>query len=839
MSVSFTDPDAGENMTNGYTVVIENKKLAGSVDVEFEEHSLVCETPYVLSTDSDFKITLKLDGKITALTKDDVSLNGSFKGLDVDNVTFANVSDGANVTLQLSGELVKDETANIYTDGVVYLSANAIKNANEAVSAQVPVETLSAYFIGEQLKKDSNGLFTLPLVLIDCGEVSAKTLNKEDIKFYKTTVSGDGNSAQVVEGLADIGVSDVKPGDTDTQALLTLNITGADDRNEAAAALNGTTVKIGDFGFTANVAPASFYPVFDYVTKSGDNFEFTLELYAHSGAFKSGLAATDIGFAGGFAGATDTAVSNATDSTAELKFKIPANGADVDDLNIDGTVILKAGALKNMWGDASTEDVQNARNYSQDSMGKYTLLGSGDVAILKDIVGGFGNTTAGTVAAVASGAASAGTAILTILDITGIMPNKTSQTLTLLKEVNEKINSIQDQLNRQSALMQDIQRSIYDSDLSSFDTQIANLNTLNNIVSGFLATAAKDSSLNLDAFPLSETELKQLQVKEKDSTVRYKYKDDGLTAEQTAALKEYTSDLVQAVLTAEKDGKPAYRGFEDSFKQLNSTYRNVMAQLTKTNDQNPMAVFDKLCSYTFNFSTSAYGTRYAQRLNIANAVERALDNIALYYGCDSNNSVFKSAADSYDAFLKLINDDSSKYEGKIGNFAVVQKTYKWNENPTTYSYILNRDVFLSDKDIYEENNKWWSEQIRYPYFVGVYWGYYNNYAFYSDGYNYTDDQIQEFVRRMNGRTLKEELELAGFTGTITEAGFIFKAWTKDDGEYRWWQARYANKYYAIVIKLNSNKAEQITRAEEVGGTFLSKPNKLYILPAFWYSPWRK
>lgn len=819
------------------------------MDVEFEQFTLTPNIQSVLSTAKTIQITLTLngefaDGLTVGKASEFISLKGAFEGLTIESLS----ASGANLTMQLAGDLKPNETAGAFTDGSITIYPSAIKNANEAVTASIPVEQLSAYFVGEELQKTSSNTFTLPLVLIDSG-IDLSTLNKSEFAFYR---SDEENNPVAAE---DISVTALNK-TSDTEVLLTLNVDGANDENAAAEKINGVNVKIGEFEFTANVASATFYPVFDYVDKTGNDLEFTLELYAHSGTFKSEISASDFAFTdesfvseNAFENASIVSVKRVSDTVAELKIKIPADNRTVEDLDVSGLVSINAGALKNLWGSATADKVNYYRRYTQEDIGRYTLLGSGDVEILKDVVGGFGNTAAGTVASIASGAASAGTAILTILDITGIMPNKTSQTLTLLKEVDEKINSIQDQLNRQSALMQDIQRSIYDSNLSSFDTQVANLNTLNGIVSGFLATAATDPDIGL-TFPYTKEQLEQMQEKV-GSSGRYTYKN--LTAEQGEELQAYTSDLVQKVLDAERNDSRTYRGFSKAYEQLESVYRSILVQVTKTNDQNPMAIFDKLCSYTYNFSTSAFGTRYAQRLNIANAVEKALDNIALYYGCDSNNSVFKSAEASYETFLELINDNTSN--GDIGKFAVTKQNRAWNENFTAYFYILGRDVVLTDYYIYQSpsNPQKWYVSTVYRYQWDPYdrpasnlW---TNSAFYTTtrhqegvakfSRNFGDDEIEEFVRRMNGRTLREELELAGFTGEITEAGLIFKAWSKDDGGYRWWQARYANKYYAIVIKLNSKTAEHILRGQQDGGTFLSKDDRLYILPAFWYSPWRK
>lgn len=89
---------------------------------------------------------------------------------------------------------------------------------------------------------------------------------------------------------------------------------------------------------------------------------------------------------------------------------------------------------------------------------------------------------------------------------------------------------------------------------------------------------------------------------------------------------------------------------------------------------------------------------------------------------------------------------------------------------------------------------------------------------------------------MSGRTLKEELTAAGFTGKLTNDGMMFKCWQKNDGGYRWMEARYAQCFYCIGIKLNSKTSEQILRGQEDGGKFAYEISSVmghqYCTPGF-------
>lgn len=415
----------------------------------------------------------------------------------------------------------------------------------------------------------------------------------------------------------------------------------------------------------------------------------------------------------------------------------------------------------NLWSAPSSEEVTHTRKYSQDSLGKD--LSAGDLDAIKNIVGGFGNTAFGTITSVASGAASVGSAVMTILDLTGVMPNKTSQTLTLLKEVADKLNEIQDLLNTQIAIMRDVQKQLYTSDLSAFDTNMANLNTLNMTISDFFSTAAEDKVLNVTA-PAKPT---------------------GSEKPNDTEWQNYIKALVQAITAAERSGNTTYKGFSEAYRQLENTYRTVASQVTKTNDQNPMALYDKLCSLVFNFDTSAYNVRTAQRLNIQHNMEKAFGNIAIYYGYDTNNSLLKSARASLNSFEQLINTDTSNNKS-VGKFAVVKDT-----SDKAYSYVLGINLKRSNNLMYGTFKP--------------------GYAFKNKNMDFSEDERNEFVSRMNGRTLDEEMALAGFTFTKDGTdGMAFYTWKKEDGAWSFWDVRNFRHYYAYEIKWNGRELKQVT-----------------------------
>ena len=629
------------------------------------------------------------------------------------------------------------------------MPAKDIVDAGREYTVRIPVQTEAAYFKSEELKVNG-AKYTLPLVLIDCG-IDVANIQASDIAFYDTTTNKP----------AGITVESVKKnGETLT---LTLAIDGDGTKNYAAEKIDGTTVKIGtDFDFIAHVASASFYPVFDYAEDSGNNIRVTLELYAKNGTFGT-ISETMFSFDGDFAEAQVVSVERKSDSVVEAVIDVPANGMTAENLDMTGGVTLKEGALVNVWGESASE-TSFTRSYSNESMGR-DLTGT-DIDVIKNIVGGFGNTPFGTVTSVASGVASGANAALTILDLTGIMPNKTSQTLTLLKDVEEKINNIQYILNKELGIVKEMQKQLYTQDISDFDTDLGDLSTLNNTVTGYFRTGAEKLGV---AQPEAETQ------------------ED--VEKNTAAWKEYAEELSTKIKSEDKPGS-TFEGFKDKFSKLESLFIRVASQVNKESGQNPMAVLDQLCTLTYNFDTIAYIPRAAQRSNIRYELEKAFINIAMYYSCDMENESVKSAKNSLQTFENLIREDSDP--NKCGQFADRKRT-----DGMALCYIKGY-TFFTGADYWEDDLL--GSAQRYAILLGKDPQIYDTFDKKDD---FEEDERTDFVSRMNGRTIREEIELAGFGCYWYHNcdGIAFYRKRKYNGERKYWYSsqRKWNQYvYAIL-----------------------------------------
>lgn len=741
MTLSFIDERAADNFTVGYGVYIESKKIGAGVYVEFSEFTLTPEVEYVLSSDKDIRLTLVLDDGEFAedISKDSIGLRGSFEEMKIESLSSA----GKNLTMQLTGELVKHEGSGIYLDGYVDVYADGIINAYCTTSARVPVKTEAAYFASSEMTVRGSTV-KVPLVLIDVVDMASLTMD----------------SFAFESGVA---VTDCTM-DSNTQVTLTLTVDGASDKNSAAAALNGQTVKIGDdYEFVASFVPAGFYPVFDYVEKDGNNLKFTLELYVNSGTFADSLTKDMFSFGYDFEGASVVSIEKTGDTTAELIISVPANGQTTEELAMDGEVIVAAGALINSWGDASESEASYMRNYSQDSMGRD--LSTTDIDSIKSIVGGFGNTTFGTISSVASGAIAGASAVKTILEMTGIIQSEHAQVMEKLEEISNGIEEIKGILEQNTALINELRIDADKKGYKDFVTDLDNLISYCKYAAGYYAKG--EALLN-----------KGYLIQQESETVKINVPSDKSSDDEW---RTYYSALATAMLQEQDNRNADFRGFREAMEQLRGLYTGVANQVKQTDNTNPIYYFDHYCSLTYNFDSSAYPARAAFRLKIDYALKTALAYLMIYYNIQGGSS----------EYLTVFNAAETE---------LAKRDIK--QSDTVHVYVTGTDF-----------NK-----------TKIVKGSTADYTFSTIKRNFTDSEITEFISRMpKGTTLRNEFEQAGITvsdgSTLFGISFLRTpdstglalSWRKTVKQDDWkdffdWETV---NYYAKVIKWDSREVEEL------------------------------
>ena len=782
MTVSFEDTCTDHRYTESYTIFINSKGIAATVNVNRQNISIsVAESDAekkVYASDKEVTFSVAIDGSKFSggLSVSDIHLGGSFEGMQAKILSKAD----ENFTLQLKGELKKYEDANVYLDGTVEIDPAGMENASGSVSLSVPVTVAAARLVAEEFRMQGAD-FTVP---VELGDVAALGLNfssltKDDFTFEKSVsleeAEEEENSGIVVSDFQKTG---------DTRGVLTLSIENAADRNAAAKILSGCTVKIDceqPVTFAAGISAAGFYPVLDYAEQKGGEIELTLIRHADNGKFGQ-LSEEMLSFRDDFEGARILSLKQTDDLNATLVIAVPADGQTAETLNKDGTIELASGALVNVWGDVSTEPVSHFRNYSQDSMGRD--LSQSDVDVIKNIVGGFGNTAFGTISGVASGAASGVNGIITVLELTGIRKSER----VMLEEITQKLTQIQETLSMQTEMLEKLQQNDLQKDVETFDTLLMNLNQRCDRVQKYLETAALDPKKNvglaLPTEPVQGIDEKGNKFNESDEDFQIRkqqYEND---------MESYGGELVNRIREKEQAKISSYIDFTSTYKELATYFNDVANAVLKTSiiDQ-----YDELCTYLFNFETQTYPSRYAFRFDIYCALARAISLLMVYYGNDLDNGTLSDLAplfvDATEALKK------SGFSEKNGDFIKIQ------------CYSLNKTMY-NQLDI-----EYWGRDAYVCYRTG----FADKTDAFDDGTDLDDAGRAKFLQRMQGRTILEELRLARFSnlddcmekaqysyidGTPYKkdiSGVAFFCW---DTSKLYWGKTY-HYYYAWIMEWNS------------------------------------
>ena len=687
LELSFQDSDAAENLTGYYDIELKGgdfDNASSQVEVEFKDYKLTPNIKYVVSNDKDIRLTLQLNEGSFAdkVEKDDITLSGSFGKMKIKSIS----SSGKNLTMQLSGTPEIPEGMSAYVDGIVDVSPYAIKNAGTGVRVCIPIELANSYLIPSTLKMNGDKV-SVSAELVGVSNDLGK-LKPEDFKFEK-----------------DVTVTDVKK-DSDKQVTLTMTVNGAKDVNSAAAVLDGQKLKIAD-GDEINVAmcEANFYPVFDYVEKSGSNLKFTVNAYVDGGTVSDSIKPSQIVLGGDFAKGKVESVEKDSDTTAKLTFTVPANGQTVETLNMDGEITMKAGALISQWGKPTSSDSTYLRNYSQESMGRYVITPE----IFENLVDNWARTIVLHAQLPIFTQSHADTAVANLQSIVSDFVRDTAGGFTELRDYNAVL-----------------QRSLYVSAKTAYIASIAGF-TMSSVMLGLMSlqfcadmglfgedkqlvdalketdkrvTILKDAvtqeyarleglmSNNLrDCVTVFNVYLDQLdQNTEKFSQYCKKEYLEDLGVEVPADFKfrdlldgkanykrEIPVNISIALENAGKDEEPGFEFYKQDFDELDKTFINVCNMLLEKSKVDPITALDQSYKYADNFDTSSYFARVAFRARIQNSLYEALSRIRLY----------KLA--SYD-FQK--NDDGSL------------KTITNDDG--TVDYILNSEPPMVEEQLYEQ-----------------------------------------------------------------------------------------------------------------------------------------
>ncbi len=556
LEITFTDENAAKKTATNYTLTIEKKDLFTPIMVDYPAPSVTVEGSGVLLSEENPAITLTLGSGIFAkeVTEDQITLAGSFSGMDVSEVT----SQSNRLTLQLKGKTEMPEGQNIYVDGIVIVSPSAMENERVAALVRVPIQQSLITF--DSAKMTVNGsTVTAPLTVL--GEADLDSITESDLTFLE----------EEEEERPAITVKSVEKAD-ETTLTVTVDVEGATDRNSAAKALDGRTAQLKGSTFLANFHPASIYPTFDYVEQDGDNLTLRLLIDAQNGTFADGLSAGQVRFDEDFADAKVVSLERENDTSAVLTLSVPTNGQTMEKFNYGGAVILDPGAMINPWGDMTDEATEYARQYSEESLGRLSLK------TYEGIARGLGITNG-----VLIGATAAFGITMLALEMSGAVKTANMQLRDINEQINKNLDDTFDILKQNASLIDDVENILLQKSISDFNLKLSMLNTYSKkfqhyLNPGMLALLGYDGLEAIEETDSIEAKVQKL---------------------------KHIKEVIQAVFEAEDsrddDIAHAFRDFFNTYTTMRNYYNDVCALLKATGDTNPINAYSKLLSRTTNF----------------------------------------------------------------------------------------------------------------------------------------------------------------------------------------------------------------------------------------------
>lgn len=707
LEIAFSDGKAAENKPSGYGIAVKGKKDDGKdavlakANVVYPEYILIPNVKSVSALDQEVRLTLELnEGEYAdGISKEDITLSGSFANLTVADLS----ASGKNLTMQLTGEIVKHESSNAYLDGGVCLDSSAVVDSAKPIEVFIPVDDVAVSLDAAKLTAE-NGKVTVPILL----------------GGYRFTDKAAAGSFKIDS--ASISEFEKK---SDTEGVLTLNVSGTKDKNSAAAALDGKNLTIAAdavgsseaLTVEADLGSADFYPVFDYAEEKDGKYNMTLILYANAGTFAESLENGMVSFADDFKDASVVFITRTGDATAELKITLPSNGVSVEEMNLNGTVKLAAGALVNRWGDKAAETAYT-REYSQTSMDR--LFTEMEVGQIKDIVGGFGNTTWGTIFSVGSGFISGATGVYSALEMIGVIESQKAK----LDKIYDAIMDLHDNFSGLSMEIDGLRGDMAGVSIGDFYTdKLMMLAQYRKYALGKIQNAQKQLK-NLDVAAPAESP-------EKDAE----------------AWSAYMSQVMKQVADNDRDG---------TFTFLKNYFTIVYTAVTTTSSGNVLDSFDKYMTYYYNFDTSAYDDREAFRTAIQFEMLNTYFLLCSYYQY--------SDEDTYT--IQELTNQYEKLNSVMEQKAVQRRTKEQYRADSAYMYATKREIYISNQFRWTKNDDW---EIKL-----------------------TDSEIAEFNRRLHGRTIRQDLQLAGY-GTSGKTRLVL------DSE---WDKTYCFFYYSYEVEVD-------------------------------------
>lgn len=383
----------------------------------------------------------------------------------------------------------------------------------------------------------------------------------------------------------------------------------------------------------APVEGGFFYPSFESAVEKDGAYELTITLNSRASEFTDGFGKDKITLENDFEDAklislnkkenaakstSDEAQNDEGNSAYEMVLNVPAKKDAEGSYYYIGKITLDKGSLIDRNGKENAEPVSASRSYSTESLGRD--LSPKDVTTIKNIVGGFGNTTFGTITSVLSGIGTVGSIGYQVLGWFGVFPTDASRHAEVMKKLedistqinllNDKLNDIDNTLQKQTDMLYEIEKTQKETILESFGQKMV-----------MMTTAMSDIE-----YALSDKNIKKINsILENYSDIEFDNEDEMYDALDAIAVK------IGKLRASNTDY------ISDKIKIVEENYRAIAASVVNT-PSNPINRYVELCSLTDNFSTTSLTEKRLYAINIEANLKKAVAMLNFFKGFRANQN---------------------------------------------------------------------------------------------------------------------------------------------------------------------------------------------------------
>ena len=580
----------------------------------------------------------------------------------------------------------------------------------------------------------------------------------------------------------------------------------------------GTSVELAEAATGDGDVTTIFWPYFDGVLDNKDTWEMHIILMPVGGEFVEDFNESFLSFGYDLEGVKMTSFKE-NEGNYEIIITMPKGDKEEKGYDYIGSITLAKGSMVKRNGDVVDEELSVTRDYTPETTGK--IFSPIEIGQLKDIVGGFGNTTAGTITGIISGGGSVFSAGWMMLGLLGYVPNDASrhaevmgaltQIQAQLNQIQSTINTMRGILNEHTLMLNDLKITTDEFYLNDIGGDMIILTSLMTEITSALNTRANKKAI--------EEILKELQVEFGDKFPEdYNYEDAfgrDMDPEELALLAAAEDDDAYVDDFEEEDAEdfaveeagdefdePEVMPEEDGEGTLDEDDLGGLIEEMETEGPEPVEDTrtqeekeEDFAEFQEAFSLRIGALRQSGTFTIAMKIrdlKTTYDQIVKKFQTNNSSNPINAYIDVHkltdnfattSLYEKVMYAETIKYElnRALVMLEVLDGVRSHKPDRTNFRNCIFPDPTIGVTDA--DGNPWCYLMNHYVRLSGgeitsVYYKLRRK----PDEFNETnwkktiliEEKANDFAARMHGRTCREELSLAGFTDAQMEKPTLFQ-----------------------------------------------------------------